>query len=167
MSQALYALITHIANKQSDLSISSSEPSNPSVRSSETLPPFETLSLYPQACHYCALPPTGLVSLSHVLESIKSRPFSVEEENVFTSTTNYDALDNISQTPARTRTISISVSISISIQNPTSIPTTPTRCSSTGRQRLCYRRARAVGKSKRFGMSLHAFPSPHFCSMID
>lgn len=89
-------------------------------------------------------------SLSHVLESIKSRPFSVEEENVFTSTKNNDALDNISQTPARTRTISISISVPIPIQ----IPTTPTRCSSTGRQRLCYRRARAVGKSKRFGMSL-------------
>jgi len=69
VSQALYALITHIANKQSDLSISSSEPSNPSVRSSETLPPFETLSLYPQACHYCALPPTGLVSLSRLTYS--------------------------------------------------------------------------------------------------
>lgn len=91
-------------------------------------------------------------SLSHVLESIKSRPFSVEEKNVFTSTKNNDTLDNISQTPARTRTISISISVPIPI--PTPIPTTPTRCSSTGRQRLCYRRARAVGKSKRFGMSL-------------
>lgn len=151
----MYALITHIANKQSDLSISSSEPSNPSVRSSETLPPFETLSLSPGLPLLRITSYRPRLSLSHVLESIKSRPFSVKEENVFTSTTNNDALDNSSQTPTRTRTISISVSISISIQ----IPTTPTRCSSTGRQRLCYRRARAVGKSKRFGMSL-LLPQP-------